>query len=101
MIEQSIDNRGEVSEANVLWLPQASSEEAFQEEWGTILCKSLNIPWAESVQLSERKRMHPFREEKPYFGFMSASREMWKKRTRVKSARRIIQMPPIELNDLQ
>jgi hypothetical protein len=45
--------------------------------------------------------MHPFREEKPYFGFMSASREMWKKRTRVKSARRIIQIPPMELSDLQ
>ncbi len=44
--------------------------------------------------------MHPFREEKPYFGFMSASREMWKKRTRVKSARRIIQIPPMELSDL-
>ena len=34
------------------------------------------IPWADSVQVCERKRMHPFRKERPGFGFVSASREM-------------------------
>ena len=34
------------------------------------------IPRAESVQFCGRKRTHPFREERPYFSFVSASREM-------------------------
>ncbi len=37
---------------------------------------NFGIPWAESVQLCERGRTHPFCEEKPCFGFVSASREM-------------------------
>ncbi len=37
---------------------------------------NFGIPWAESVQVCERGRTHPSREEKPCFGFVSASREM-------------------------
>jgi hypothetical protein len=40
-----------------------------------LICVNFGIPWAESVQLCERGRTHPFHEEKPCFGFVSASRE--------------------------
>src|SRR5438445_7960715 len=49
-------------------------------------------------RLCGRKRTHTFREEKPYFGLVSASRVMWKKRTRVKNTLRIVQIPVIRLD---
>jgi hypothetical protein len=53
-------------------LRQSSSES------GRFMALAVNhfIPRAESGQLCERGRMHPFCEEKPCFGLVSISREM-------------------------
>jgi hypothetical protein len=85
-----LDEVGEHGPLNTLLFDQVNKKLIIEQ------CVNHLIPWAESVQLCGRKRTHPFREEKPYFGLVSASREMWKKRTRVKNTLRIVQILPME-----
>ncbi len=63
-------------------------------------CVNFGIPWAESVQLCGREQTRPFREEQACFGFVSALRDLQEKRTKAKSTHTIVQIPPMEFQNL-